>query len=196
MSPEAFSLWRRRLLIAAGCAPLVPALAAAAPPSAGAEALGDLLRERRALWLVRGREEVRATYWSAERGYDREQYLQLCWTLRDLQADRVFPMDRGLLDVLAGVQAWLARTGVHAPLEIHSGYRTRTTNQKLEGAALNSRHLLGRAADVTVPGVKNLRLAQMASVLGRGGTGFYPGRNFVHVDTGDERVWVTPPKAG
>jgi uncharacterized protein YcbK (DUF882 family) len=47
-----------------------------------------------------------------------------------------------------------------------------------------------------VPGVKNVRLAGMASVLGRGGTGFYPGRNFVHIDTGEERIWITPPKAG
>jgi uncharacterized protein YcbK (DUF882 family) len=105
-------------------------------------------------------------------------------------------MDHGLLDVLAGLQAWLAKSGVRAPLEIHSGYRTRSTNQKLEGAALSSRHLLGKPADVTVPGVKNVKLAGMASVLGRGGTGFYPGRNFVHIDTGDERVWVSPPKAG
>ena len=30
--------------------------------------------------------------------------------LRDVQADRVFPMDHGLLDVLAGLQAWLAQT--------------------------------------------------------------------------------------
>jgi uncharacterized protein YcbK (DUF882 family) len=196
MNPDAFLLWRRRLLIAAGCACVIPARAAPARPTGGSEVLKELLAERRTLWLVRGKDEIEATYWTAQRGYDREQYLQLCWALRDLQADRVFPMDHGLLDVLAGVQVWLARTGVRAPLEIHSGYRTRTTNQKLEGAALASRHLLGKAADITVPGVKNLRLAQMASVLGRGGTGFYPGRNFVHVDTGDERVWVTPPKAG
>ena len=44
------------------------------------------------------------------RGYDRDQYLQLCWALRDIQADRVFPIDHGLLDVLAGVQAWLLRS--------------------------------------------------------------------------------------
>ena len=175
---------------------MAPAFASPPPSSAANEALQGLLAERRSIWLVRGKEQIEATYWSRDRGYDRDQYLQLCWALRDLQADRVFPMDHGLLDVLAGLQAWLRQGGVRAPLEIHSGYRTRTTNQKLEGAALNSRHLLGKAADVTVPGVKNVKLAGMASVLGRGGTGFYPGRNFVHIDTGDERVWVSPPKAG
>jgi uncharacterized protein YcbK (DUF882 family) len=186
--------WRRRLLLAAGCTAVAPALAAA--PADQRDALGGLLAERRSLWLVRGGEQTRATWWSAERGYDREQYLQVCWALRDQQANRVFPMDHRLLDLLAGLQAWLARNGVTAPLEIHSGYRTRATNRKVEGAALASRHLIGKAADITVAGVRNLRLAQMASVLGQGGTGFYPGRGFVHVDTGDERVWVTPPKAG
>jgi uncharacterized protein YcbK (DUF882 family) len=194
MSPDAFFQWRRRLLLSAACAAVAPALASPPPQSAASDVLKELLADRRSIWLVRGTEQIQATYWSAERGYDRDQYLQLCWALRDLQADRVFPMDHGLLDVLAGLQVWLARSGVRAPLEIHSGYRTRGTNQKLEGAALNSRHLLGKAADVTVPGVKNVKLAGMASVLGRGGTGFYPGRNFVHIDTGDERVWVSPPK--
>jgi uncharacterized protein YcbK (DUF882 family) len=175
---------------------VAPALAATPEATAPSNTLKELLAERRSIWLVRGKEELEATYWSAERGYDREQYLQLCWALRDIQADRVFPIDHGLLDVLAGLQVWLANSGLRAPLEIHSGYRTRTTNQKLEGAALASRHLLGKAADVTVPGVKNVRLAGMASVLGRGGTGFYPGRNFVHIDTGEERIWITPPKAG
>ena len=196
MKCDAFFQWRRRLLIAAGGAAVAPAVAAPPTQSNASEALKGLLAERRSIWLVRGREQLEATYWSAERGYDREQYLQLCWALRDVQAERVFPIDHGLLDVLAGVQVWLAKSGVRAPLEIHSGYRTRSTNQKLEGAALSSRHLLGKAADVTVPGVKNVKLAGMASVLGRGGTGFYPGRNFVHIDTGDERIWVSPPKAG
>jgi uncharacterized protein YcbK (DUF882 family) len=195
MSPDNFFLWRRRLLIAAGLSAAAPAVIASAE-RAGDSPLQSLLAERRSIWLVRGSDETRATYWSAERGYDREQYLQLCWALRDVQAGRVFPMDHRLLDVLAGVQAWLARSGVDAPLEIHSGYRTHATNQRLEGAALNSRHKLGKAADITVPGVTNLKLAGMASVLGKGGTGFYPGRKFVHVDTGDERIWVTPPKTG
>ena len=187
--------WRRRLLIGSGCAALAP-LGAFGASAGGNDRLTGLLAERRTVWLVRGGEETRATYWSAERGYDRDQYLQLCWALRDIQADRVFAMDHGLLDVLAGLQVWLAQGGIKAPLQVHSGYRTRTTNQQLEGAALNSRHLLGQAADITVSGVSNVKLAGMASVLGRGGTGFYPGRNFVHVDTGDERIWITPPKAG
>ncbi|HET9025884.1 MAG TPA: DUF882 domain-containing protein, partial [Burkholderiaceae bacterium] len=158
MHADPFFQSRRRLLIAAGCTAVAPAFAAVPAASSQNDALRGLLAERRSIWLVRGKEQTEATYWSAERGYDREQYLQLCWALRDMQADRVFPMDHGLLDVLAGLQAWLARSGIRAPLEIHSGYRTRNTNQKLEGAALNSRHLLCKAADVTVSGLKNVKL--------------------------------------
>jgi uncharacterized protein YcbK (DUF882 family) len=39
----------------------------------------------------------------------------------------------------------------------------------------------------------------MSQSLGMGGTGFYVGRGFVHVDTGDERLWIDQgrrPKAG
>jgi uncharacterized protein YcbK (DUF882 family) len=190
MIPSEFSAWRRRLLIGAAVACL-PAVHAAEPEPN--ERLGKLLAERRALWLLRGSEELRATYWTAKSGYDQDQYLAICWSLRDQQANRVFPIDHGLLAVLAGVQAWLAGNGIEAPLRIHSGYRSTKTNKRTEGAALDSRHLLGRAADVSMPGVSNVKLAGMASVLGRGGTGLYPGRSFVHVDTGDERIWIRSP---
>ncbi len=193
---------RRNLLAAAGLS-LLPAWAAASPMQPDRarpreEVLGELLREQRSLWAVREvgqrRDELRAIYWTAEQGYDREQYLQICWLLRDVQADRVFPINHDLLAVLCGVQAWLAREGHVAPLRIYSGYRSLNTNRETESAALNSRHLLGKAADIGMDGVSNVKLAGIASLLGKGGTGFYPGRRFVHVDTGDERIWIGPTK--
>lgn len=186
---------RRRLLAAAACCacgavhPLRVAAQASAPPSIDPR-IAELIRERRTLWLRRGSEELRATYWTAAKGRNDDEYLKICWILRDLQADRVFTMDRGLLDTLAGLQAWLAHGGVEQPIVLHSGYRTSRTNKATEGAALNSRHVVGRAADISVPGVTSVKLAGMASLLGQGGTGFYVGRGFVHVDTGDERVWI------
>ena len=196
--PASAALSRRRLLAAAGLS-MLPAWAAASPARPDRarpreEILADLLREQRSLWLVRDtgsqRDELRVTYWTAQRGYDREQYLQLCWLLRDVQSNRVFPIDHDLLAVLCGVQAWLGREGRVAPLRVMSGYRSMTTNRQTEGAALDSRHLLGKAADVAMDGVSNVKLAGIASLLGRGGTGFYPGRSFVHVDVGDERIWI------
>lgn len=185
---------RRRLLLSCGCCALAGLAARAGATEAGAATAPDwrasLLKDERSLWLVRGEDELRATYWTAARGYDRDQYLQVCWLMRDVRANRVFPIDRNLLDVLCGVQAWLAHSGVDAPIRINSGYRTMATNRRTEGAARNSKHVLGKAADIVVSGVSPVKLAGMASVFGRGGTGFYVGREFVHVDTGDERVWI------
>ena len=157
--------------------------------------LAELLRERRTLWVRRGDEEVRATYWTAAAGRNQDEYLRLCWIMRDIRADRVFAMNRALLDTLAGVQAWLARSGIQAPIELHSGYRTQKTNNATEGAARDSRHVVGQAADISVRGVTSVKLAGLASVLGRGGTGFYVGRGFVHVDSGDERIWLDQRKS-
>ncbi|MGZ9075770.1 MAG: YcbK family protein [Burkholderiaceae bacterium] len=186
-----FSQSRRRLVLAAGgsfCAAVVADSSVAADTPE--DRLRELLTDRRSLKLLRGGEQLEATYWTAAGGYNRDEYLSICWLLRDEQADRVFPMNHGLLDVLCGVQTWLARSGVDAPLRIHSGYRSPKTNRRTEGAALNSRHTVGRAVDISVSGVSNVRLAGMASLLGRGGTGLYPGRSFVHVDTGHERIWI------
>ena len=196
MKCHEFSGSRRRLLLAAGS--VTAALAVDANAAAGADTpesrLRELLSDRRSLRLMRGDEQLNATYWTADAGYNRDEYLNICWLMRDVRADRVFPMNHGLLDVLCGLQAWLARTGIDAPLRIHSGFRTTKTNQATEGAALDSRHIVGRAADISVAGVSNLKLAGMAALLGHGGTGLYPGRNFVHVDTGDERIWIDRPR--
>jgi len=187
---------RRQMLRAAACSicGALPLFAAAATPQPIDPRLAELLKDRRTLWLRRGSEELRATYWTATGGRNQDEYLNLCWLLRDVRADRVFAMDRALLDSLAGMQAWLRQSGVDAPIEIHSGYRTSKTNLSTEGAARNSRHVVGQAADISVYGVSSVKLAGLSSVLGRGGTGFYVGRGFVHVDAGDERIWIDQNK--
>ena len=194
MTSDEFLGCRRRLLLGVAGGLYLAVADANAAGETPEDRLRALLSERRTLRLVRGDEKVEATYWSADTGYNRNEYLNLCWALRDLQADRVFPMNHALLDVLCGLQTWLVRIGVDAPLRVHSGYRTPKTNKVTEGAALDSRHIVGRAVDISVAGISNLKLAGMASVLGHGGTGLYPGRNFVHVDTGDERIWIDRPR--
>jgi uncharacterized protein YcbK (DUF882 family) len=155
-----------------------------------------LLQDKRELWLVRDDDEMRSIYWTASTGFNRDEYLNLCWFLRDKRNGRVFAMDRNLLDVLCGVQTWLTRNGHPAPIHINSGYRTMATNRAIEGAARNSQHILGKAADIVVPGVSPVKLAGMAALFGRGGTGFYVGRDFVHVDTADERIWIDQRRKG
>ena len=187
---------RRRLLGCACCAAgslLVPSLAraAGAPAPAGVDNWrARLLHGERSLWLVRGDDQIRSTYWTPDTGYDGEAYREICWLLRDVQASRSFAMAPRLLDVLCGLQNWLAHNGLKQPIHVNSGYRSFSTNYRTEGSALNSRHLNGQAADITVPGVPLARLAGMASLFGEGGVGMYLNKGFVHVDTGNERIWI------
>lgn len=159
-------------------------------PAAAGDWRTRLLQGSRSLWLVRGESQIRSTYWTPETGYDGDAYKEICWLLRDVQANKSFAMSLRLLDVLCGLQAWLAHNGVRQAIHVNSGYRTFATNWRTEGAALNSRHVLGKAADITVPGVPLGRLAGMASLFGKGGVGMYLKQGFVHVDTGDERIWI------
>ena len=104
--------------------------------------------------------------------------------------DRQSLLSPRLLDVLCGLQNWLAFNGHRHPIHVNSGYRTFSTNYRTEGSALSSRHLNGQAADITVPGVQLARVAGMASLFGEGGVGMYLNKGFVHVDTGNERIWI------
>jgi uncharacterized protein YcbK (DUF882 family) len=60
---------------------------------------------------------------------------------------------------------------------------------KSNGVASRSLHLEGRAIDIRLPDVALKKLRDAAIGLKRGGVGYYPGSNFVHVDTGRFRTW-------
>ena len=78
-------------------------------------------------------------------------------------------------------------------LQIISGYRSPQLNAYLHsrsnGVAKNSRHMLGQAIDIRIPGVPARVVYQYAWSLQRGGVGCYTGSNFVHVDVGPVRTW-------
>lgn len=110
--------------------------------------------------------------------------------LRDFRTGDVGTMDPALLDLLHALRE---RTGSRQPYEIISGYRSPATNQMLHerssGVATKSLHMSGQAIDIRVADVPLAGLRQAALSLQRGGVGFYPGSNFVHVDTGRVRAW-------
>lgn len=146
----------------------------------------------RTLWLKRlaTEDEVRVCYW-ANGQYLPDGYARLCWLLRDIREDQAVQMDTTLLNVLTGIQAYFSAFDVKGPIIVTSGYRTLATNERLlsEGAARNSMHLYGRAADITLPGVSVQKLGEVKRYLHAGGLGFYPSKHFIHCDTGRERVW-------
>ena len=81
-----------------------------------------------------------------------------------------------------------ARVG---PMRINSGYRSLAHNAATPGAAKNSLHRLGMAADVVVldPAISHAEVARQARDLGAGGVAVYP--TFVHIDVGARRTWPT-----
>ena len=110
--------------------------------------------------------------------------------LRDFRTGDVGVMDPALLDLLHGLRS---RTGTQRPFQVISGYRSPATNRMLHersnGVATKSLHMNGQAIDVRLADVPLARLRDAALSLGRGGVGFYPGSDFVHVDTGRVRAW-------
>ena len=69
------------------------------------------------------------------------------------------------------------------PVSIVSGYRTPSYNSKLNGAAKNSQHMYGNAADIKIEGVTPKEIYDWISGWHKGGLGIYP--TFVHVDVRD-----------
>jgi uncharacterized protein YcbK (DUF882 family) len=110
--------------------------------------------------------------------------------LRDYRVNEEHDMDFGLFMQLTD----LARQcGVPAKYEVISGYRSPGTNAKLRAAghavAERSQHMAGHAIDVRLEECPLVRFRELALAAKRGGVGFYPRSNFVHIDTGRVRSW-------
>ena len=125
-----------------------------------------------------------------ERGeYVPEALATLDHLLRDHRTGEIHPIDPALFDLLHDVRA---ATG-GSVFEVISGFRSQATNRALRarsgGIAERSLHLVGKAIDVRLRGVETARLRRAALHLARGGVGFYPGPDFVHLDTGRVRWW-------
>jgi uncharacterized protein YcbK (DUF882 family) len=110
--------------------------------------------------------------------------------LRDFRTGDIHDIDPKLLDLLHSLNA---STASRRPFEIISGYRSPKTNAMLRshsgGVASGSLHMQGQAIDIRVHDVSLSALRDAALDLRRGGVGYYPSSNFVHVDTGRVRRW-------
>src|SRR5512136_122377 len=111
--------------------------------------------------------------------------------LRDTRTGEARDIDIGLLDLLNRLARAVPTAG---PFHVISGYRSPSTNDYLRktgggGVVANSLHLVGKAIDIRVPGVKLRDLYRTAVGLQGGGVGLYPSSDFVHVDVGRVRTW-------
>jgi uncharacterized protein YcbK (DUF882 family) len=134
-------------------------------------------------------ERLVATYWR-QGAYDRGALKDIDFILRDFRTGDVAPIERKLLDLLVVLHH---RTGSRKPFQIISGYRSAHTNAVLAaasgGVAKRSLHMDAKAIDVRLADIALSDLRDNAIALQAGGVGFYPGSNFVHVDTGRVRRW-------
>ena len=134
-------------------------------------------------------EALTVTYWREGR-YVADALAAVNHLLRDFRTGDHHVIDPTLLDYLHAVQCTLS---CDAPFGVISGYRSPATNEMLQrsssGVATSSLHLVGRAIDVRIPGIKTAKLRETAAALRRGGVGYYPASGFVHLDTGRYRQW-------
>jgi len=92
---------------------------------------------------------------------------------------------------LIAEQLQILRDFVGVPITVNSGYRSPTYNTKIKGAK-RSQHLLGKAADITIEGMRAIDVYKLVTKLindGKlqiGGLGMYS--SFTHLDVRTKRA--------
>jgi uncharacterized protein YcbK (DUF882 family) len=166
-------------------------LAAILGSSSGRAAEPSSLQEHRLrLYHTHTGERIDIVYRRGDQ-YLPEAEAQLDHFLRDHRTGDVKHYDPHVFDILSDLAAAVGHPS--AEIEIICGYRTPWSNEFLRsrstGVAKNSQHMMAQAIDIRISGVDTLQLRNAALALGRGGVGYYPRSQFVHVDTGRVRTW-------
>jgi uncharacterized protein YcbK (DUF882 family) len=134
-------------------------------------------------------ERLRVTYWKDGK-YDRAALAKINHLMRDHYSGDSFPIDPRLMDLMYDLQN---RVKNDHPVELVSGYRSPKTNMMLasysDGVAKKSFHTKGMAMDIRLPGTSLAQLHDTALAMKRGGVGYYPDSQFVHIDVGPLRRW-------
>ncbi|MBB3655498.1 uncharacterized protein YcbK (DUF882 family) [Rhizobium sp. BK650] len=156
---------------------------------------GEAAAEDRALKLFFTHTGERATIVFKRNGkYDQRGLAQINRFLRDWRRNEPARMDPRLLDLVWEVYR---KSGATDTIHVVSAYRSPATNNMLRnrsrntGVAKHSQHMLGKAMDFYIPGVKLATLRGIAMQMQVGGVGYYPtsGSPFVHLDVGNVRAW-------
>lgn len=134
-------------------------------------------------------EKLAIEYWKGG-AYEAESLSAINHLMRDFVTGDVHPIDPPLLDLLHDLAEV---TETRRSFEIISAYRSPATNAALRarttGVASHSLHLEGKAIDIRLADVPLKQLQRAAIASRRGGVGYYPDSNFIHVDTGRVRTW-------
>jgi len=115
---------------------------------------------------------------------------RVAFLMRDFHSGDVHGIDPMLLDALFELKV---RADFDHPYQMISGYRSPLTNEQLRQTshvvAEHSMHVQGKAIDIRVSGVATKKLRDLAVAMNRGGVGYYPTANSIHMDTGRLRTW-------
>jgi len=135
-------------------------------------------------------EKLKLNYW-ADGSYEPAALAEVNRVLRDYRTGDIHPIEPKLLDLLHTLNQNMESEGT--AFEVISGYRSPKTNAALHerssGVASKSLHMQGMAIDIRVDGRTLPQLHDIALGLSRGGVGYYPTSDFVHVDVGRVRRW-------
>lgn len=142
------------------------------------------------LYNTHTEESLETVYWSEGR-YLEEPLTEINHIMRDFRTGEIKSIDPRLLDLLNSIKK---RLGVTQPFHIISGYRSPETNALLrkidKGVASKSLHIKGKAIDIRLPDIELSALRKVTIGLRRGGVGYYPKSDFIHVDVGRLRYWT------
>lgn len=180
----------RRSFLKVGLLGAATACACALAPARALAALGrEPAMKEIAFHNLHTDEKLRLTFWK-DGAFDRSALARIDRILRDHRTGEVHPIAANLIDLLHDLSL---RLRTDKPFEIISGYRSPKTNAMLAkasgGVAKRSLHMDGLATDIRVTGISLRRIQTEALFLSRGGVGFYPQSDFVHVDIGRPRRW-------
>jgi uncharacterized protein YcbK (DUF882 family) len=122
---------------------------------------------------------------------------QLDYFLRDHRTGDVRHFDPRLYDILT-ISSSIGHSGGEIDIAV------RATALVDERVALRSHyrsrqeqpHIQAEAIDLRMPGIDTLELRKAALSLRRGGVGYYPHSDFIHVDVGRFRQWCFDCPAG
>jgi len=161
--------------------------------SAGFAATPEASAETRSLKLYYLHTKEKAEIVFKRNGrYDQSGLNKLNRFLRDWRRNEPTKMDPQLFDLVWEVYN---QVGARGYINVVSAYRSPATNDMLRrtrgGQAKKSQHMLGKAMDFYIPGVKLSTLRASAMKMQGGGVGYYPksGSPFVHLDVAGVRAW-------